>query len=206
MGTSMILPMNLYFRDSRDYHELVFLLQFGAVISFYAQAYGFTLDVTTRAGLRSMRRAVAWTFVSVLWGRGIRYVIIGTRLLATIQGAGRPTLWKLGVVGLSGMGIFNFVVIVDTARKLWKFCVRTPMPIENNELQAGMKRLRLVDRWRGSDEELIRLFNGEGRPAGAPRPRQMSLEEVERHRLSLPGGDRLGVSRRRPAARVAGDS
>ena len=202
----MILPMNLYFRDSRDYHELVFLLQFGAVISFYAQAYGFTLDVTTRAGLRSMRRAVAWTFVSVLWGRGIRYVIIGTRLLATIQGAGRPTLWKLGVVGLSGMGIFNFVVIVDTARKLWKFCVRTPMPIENNELQAGMKRLRLVDRWRGSDEELIRLFNGEGRPDGAPRPRQMSLEEVKRHRLSLPGGDRLGVSRRRPAARVAGDS
>ena len=131
MGTSMILPMNVYFRDSRDYHELVFLLQFGAVISFYAQAYGFTLDVTTRAGLRSMRRAVAWTFVSVLWGRGVRYVIIGTRLLATIQGAGRPTLWKLGYVGLSGMGIFNFVVIVDTARKLWKFCIRTPMPLEN---------------------------------------------------------------------------
>ena len=39
--------------------------------------------------------------------------------------------WKLGVAGLSGMGIFNFVVIVDTARKLWKFCVRTPMPLEN---------------------------------------------------------------------------
>ena len=70
-------------------------------------------------------------FVSVLWGRGVRYVIIGTRLLATIQGAGRPTLWKLGFAGLSGMGIFNFVVIVDTARKLWKFCIRTPMPIEN---------------------------------------------------------------------------
>ena len=44
---------------------------------------------------------------------------------------GRPTLWRLGVVGLSGMGIFNFVVIVDTARKLLKFCIRTPMPIEN---------------------------------------------------------------------------
>jgi len=29
------------------------------------------------------------------------------------------------------MGIFNLVVIVDTARKLWKFCVRTQMPIEN---------------------------------------------------------------------------
>ena len=130
-ATASTRRMNVYFRDCRDYHELVFLLQFGAVISFYAQAYGFTLDVTTRAGLRSMRRAVAWTFVSVLWGRGIRYVIIGTRLLATIQGAGRPTLWKLGVVGLSGMGIFNFVVIVDTARKLWKFGVRTPMPLEN---------------------------------------------------------------------------
>ena len=142
-------------------------------------------------------------FVSVLWGRGVRYVIIGTRLLATIQGAGRPTLWKLGVVGLSGMGIFNFVVIVDTARKLWKFGVWTPMPTPT---PTPMRRLSQVDRWRGSKEELIRLFNGEGRPAGAPRPRQMSLEEVERHRLSLPGGDRLGVSRRRPAARVAGDS
>ena len=78
-----------------------------------------------------MRRAVTWTFVSVLWGRGVRYVIIGARLLATIQGAGRPTLWKVGYAGLSGMGIFNFVVIVDTARKLWKFCIRTQMPIEN---------------------------------------------------------------------------
>jgi hypothetical protein len=129
------------------------------------------------------------------------YVIIGTRLLATIHGAGRPTLWKLGVAGLSGMGIFNFVVIVDTARKLWKFGVRTPMPTPR-----PMRRLSQVDRWRGSKEELIRLLNGGERPAGAPRPRQMSLEEVERHRLSLPGGDRLGVSRRRPAARVVPDS
>ena len=156
-------------------------MQFGAVISFYAQAYGFTLDVTTRAGLRSMRRAVAWTFVSILWGRGIRYVIIGTRLLATIHGAGRPTLWKLGVAGLSGMGIFNLVVIVDTARKLWKFGVWTPMPTPT---PTPMRRLSQVDRWRGSKEELIRLLNGGERPAGAPRPRQMSLEEVERHRLS----------------------
>ena len=70
-------------------------------------------------------------------GRGIRYVIIGTRLLATIHGAGRPTLWKLGVAGLSGMGIFNFVVIVDTARKLWKFCIRTQMPIQNVRVAKG---------------------------------------------------------------------
>ena len=77
--------------------------------------------------LRGQQRSS--TAVDVLWGRGVRYVIIGTRLLATIHGAGRPTLWKLGVAGLSGMGIFNFVVIVDTARKLWKFGVRTPMPV-----------------------------------------------------------------------------
>ena len=99
--------------------------------------------------------------------------------------------------------IFNVVVIADCARRLWKFGVRTPMPTPT---PTPMRRLSQVDRWRGSKEELIRLLNGGERPAGAPRPRQMSLEEVERHRLSLPGGDRLGVSRRRPAARVAGDS
>ena len=100
---------------------------------------------------------------------------------------------------------FKFSSLFACARRLWKFGFRTPMPIET-PTPTPMRRLRLVDRWRGSDDELIRLFNGEGRPAGAPRPRQMSLEEVKRHRLSLPGGDRLGVSRRRPAARVAGDS
>ena len=120
-----------------------------------------------------------------------------------IKRAGHERMYTGGVVGLFGMMIFNAVVIVDTARKLWKFGVRTPMPTPT---PRPMRRLRLVDRWRGSDDELIRLFNGEGRPDGAPRPRQMSLEEVKRHRLSLPGGDRLGVSRRRPAARVAGDS
>lgn len=129
MGTVMILPMNVCLRANRDYHELVCLLQFGAVISFYAQAYGFTLDVTTREGLTGMRRAVAWTFVSVLWGRGIRHVVIGARLLATIKGAGHEMMWQGGVVGLSLMGIFNFVVIVDTCRKMWKFCIRTPMPL-----------------------------------------------------------------------------
>ena len=29
------------------------------------------------------------------------------------------------------MMIFNTVVIADCARRLWKFGVRTPMPIEN---------------------------------------------------------------------------
>ena len=33
MGVSMILPMNVYFRDSRNYHEMVFLLQFGAFVA-----------------------------------------------------------------------------------------------------------------------------------------------------------------------------
>ena len=89
-----------------------------------------------------------------------------------------------------GMMIFNTVVIADCARRLWKFGVRTPMPTP-----TPMRRLRLVDRWRGSKEELIRVLNGGERPAGAPRPRQMSLEEVERHRLSLPAT----VARRRPA-------
>ena len=205
MGVSMILPMNVYFRDSRNYHEMVFLLQFGAFVAMFSQAYGYTLDVSTRDGLVRMRRAALWTFVSVLWSRGIRYVVIGLRLLDAIKRAGHERMYTGGLAGLFGMMIFNAVVIADCARRLWKFGVRTPMPIDR-PTPTPMRRLRLVDRWRGSDEELIRLFNGEGRPAGAPRPRQMSLEEVKRHRLSLPGGDRLGVSRRRPAARVAGDS
>ena len=138
--------------------------------------------------------------------RGIRYVVIGARLLDALKRAGHERMYTGGVVGLCGMMIFNAVVIADCARRLWKFGVRTPMPIEPTHTPTPMRRLRLVDRWRGSNDELIRLFNGEGRPDGAPRPRQMSLEEVKRHRLSLPGGDRLGVLRRRPAARVAGDS
>ena len=141
-----------------------------------------------------MRRAALWTFVSVLWSRGIRYVVIGARLLDAIKRAGHERMYAGGVVGLLGMMIFNAVVIADCARRLWKFGVRTPMPIDR-PTPTPMRRLRLVDRWRGSDEELIRLFNGEGRPDGDPRPRQMSLEEVRRHRLSLPAT----VARRRQA-------
>ena len=128
MGTSMILPMNVYFRDSRDYHELVFLLQFGAFVAMFSQAYGYTLDVSTRGGLVRMRRAALWTFVSVLWSRGIRYVVIGARLLDAIRRAGHERMYTGGVAGLLGMMIFNAVVIADCARRLWKFGVRTPMP------------------------------------------------------------------------------
>ena len=86
----------------------------------------------TRAAAHSLlRRAALWTFVSVLWSRGIRYAVIGARLLDAIKRAGHERMYTGGVVGLLGMMIFNTVVIVDTARKLWKFGVRTPMPLEN---------------------------------------------------------------------------
>ena len=173
--------MNVYFRDCRDYHELVFLLQFGAFVAMFSQAYGYTLDVSTRGGLARMRRAALWTFVSVLWSRGIRYVVIGARLLDAIKRAGHERMYTGGVAGLLGMMIFNAVVIADCARRLWKFGVRTPMPTPR---PTPMRRLSLVDRWRGSDDELIRVLNGGERPAGTARPRQYSLEEVERHRLS----------------------
>ena len=76
-----------------------------------------------------MRRAALWTFVSVLWSRGIRYVVIGARLLDAIKRAGHERMYTGGVVGLFGMMIFNAVVIADCARRLWKFGVRTPMPV-----------------------------------------------------------------------------
>ena len=73
MGVSMILPMNVYFRDNRDYHEMVFLLQFGAFVAMFSQAYGYTLDVSTRdesardCSTRSNGRATSGCILAVLW-------------------------------------------------------------------------------------------------------------------------------------------
>ena len=120
MGQLMVVPMNLRHRGSRDYHEMIMLLQFAAFWAGFFQLYGYTLDLDVPAQFRRMQISVSVTLGAVLWSRGFRYVVVGRRLLAALDG--EPRMRACGALVLSIMGIFNAFVIYDCGKKFMKFC------------------------------------------------------------------------------------
>ncbi|KAH8085608.1 hypothetical protein JL720_7597 [Aureococcus anophagefferens] len=114
MGQLMVVPMNLRHRGSRDYHEMIMLLQFAAFWAGFFQLYGYTLDLDVPAQFRRMQMSVSVTLGAVLWSRGFRYVVVGRRLLAALDG--EPRMRACGALVLSIMGIFNAFVIFDSSR------------------------------------------------------------------------------------------
>ena len=143
----------------------------------FSQAYGYTLDVSTRDGLVRMRRAALWTFVSVLWSRGIRYAIIGARLLDAIKRAGHERMYTGGVAGLLGMMIFNAVVIADCARRLWKFGACST-GVSGPPAPRGRGKCR-SKKWSGTASVCRRPSRGDARPPA-------SQENPRHHRRTWP--------------------
>ena len=117
MGLSMVVPMNLALGDDRAYHEFVFLLQGAAFIALATQGYGFTLDVKTRGGLRTMKLISAFTVLVLLYSRGVRYVVVAAQLLRAIDGP----LWYVGANAVGLMGLLNLAMTGDAAAKFVKF-------------------------------------------------------------------------------------
>mmetsp|Transcript_16617 Transcript_16617/g.49624 ORF Transcript_16617/g.49624 Transcript_16617/m.49624 type:complete len:312 (+) Transcript_16617:159-1094(+) len=122
MGLAMVLPMNCSeYRSDANYHELVFLLQSVAFVALIAQYYSYTLDVEDPGDLLRMRLSVTFTFACMLYSRGLRFAIVGSRLLDTLNLSGNVGLYIGGCLALGTMFVFNLVVTVDCAGKFSKF-------------------------------------------------------------------------------------
>jgi len=120
MGISMVLPMNIYYSDNYWYFYLVFLLQFAAAVALGSQQYGFTLDVSNKAGLLKMKIAVTLTFFVMWYSRAIAYVYVIGELLITFwdQSIG---FFVAGCVANLAMLMINLIFVCESTEKFKKY-------------------------------------------------------------------------------------
>lgn len=123
---SLVLPLNIRYPDNVYYHEGIFLLQGAAFSAFMLQQYGFTLDVTSPAGLRQMRVVIAVSAGGLWWSRLIRYSYVWGMLLRQFYRDGDTLALKLAVAPLVGMSLFNVAILSDASNKFMKFMFMKP--------------------------------------------------------------------------------
>lgn len=130
MGMTLVLPMNLYYRDSVYYHEFIFLLQFAACFALGISSYGYSVDVTKPAGLTQMKVISVLTWIAIVYTRILRYGWIAYHFLAQLYADGSNMFYGGIFAGLL-MGIINFLFFVDATKRLIKF-----IPMNHKEDQV----------------------------------------------------------------------
>ena len=119
LGLSMVIPMNLYYSESAEYHEFIFLLQFAAAIAIACTNYGYTLNVKTADGLAKMKVVVTVTWIVMVYSRVTRFAIVGWSLLGLLRN--NHMMYYAGLGALCLMCVFNILITVDATSKLVKF-------------------------------------------------------------------------------------
>jgi len=121
MGQTMIIPVIIYYHDNLYVHEFCFLLQGGAGAALLLSSYGYTIDITTAAGLRQMKVVSTTTLAMILYTRCFRYVYVAYFLTLQIYGDGHTVLFGFGVVALCLMGLINMLFCTEALSKFLKF-------------------------------------------------------------------------------------
>eukprot|EP00931_Biecheleriopsis_adriatica_P107613 TRINITY_DN81935_c0_g1_i1.p1 TRINITY_DN81935_c0_g1~~TRINITY_DN81935_c0_g1_i1.p1 ORF type:complete len:355 (+),score=47.11 TRINITY_DN81935_c0_g1_i1:28-1065(+) len=159
MGMGMVLPMNIKYHDNAYYHELILLLQLAACVALTSQNYGYTLDVKTSSGLRSMKLCVSLTFVSILYSRVIRYVFVAYHLIWTFYSDSETAMLCAGALVTGLMGVLNVMFFADSTQKLIKFM---KMHTADEEIEEAATELYGAIQ-RHSSSELFILTDSERR-------------------------------------------
>jgi hypothetical protein len=124
----MVLPMNVYYRENQYYQESVFLLQGAAAIAYLCQQYGFTLNAAIRSEMMQLKASVTFTFITMLWSRGFRGLYVWYTLLCTFLADGRITVFRVALVPMVLMSVFNLLLIRDAVQKFQKLVLQKPLP------------------------------------------------------------------------------
>jgi len=126
MGTLLVVPMNTYYHDAPEYHELVFLLQAAAVGAMGLQQYGYTLDISKTKDLVMMKVSVCLTAAIMFWSRLFRYWYVVYCLLSMLRTEAPGSKMYYGAFMVSVMmGLLNMLFISDAMGKFTKFMIKS---------------------------------------------------------------------------------
>lgn len=133
-GLSSVVPMNLFFGDSRLYHEAVFLLQGAAGIALGAQAYGYTINIKTNTGIFQMKLLTSLVMAVMLYTRVFRYCLLGFEL-AQMMYNGNFAVFTISMFACLAMSLFNVIIVGDAFKKFKKFAFMEYISKEDSKLK-----------------------------------------------------------------------
>jgi len=140
MGLGIAVPMNMsQFNTEPAFHEMVFLLQLAAAVAMGAQQYSYTLNVRSAEGLKSMKASVTLVFVTVLWSRIIRFMVLGYQLFMIFYNSGAMAFVYGGVTVVGLMSVINILLFMDSVGKFVKFIKMRP--VIDDDVAAARKPL-----------------------------------------------------------------
>lgn len=155
MGLSLIVPMNIYFSENYYYIWLVCLLQLAAFFAMLFQNYGFLLDVTTMAGLRTMKVITFTVFLIMLYSRGLGYAYVIFKLLSIFFNTG--ILWFCwGCLVAWGMSVLNVLFLADSIAKMLKFVSMTQPKEDSSPKSKRRASVALITEALGGETRELR--------------------------------------------------
>ena len=81
-GFFIVIPLNMKYRDSKVFHELILMLQLAACLSLILQNYGYILNVESKGGLFRMQIVSVLNLISLTWSRVVRYSVLSFYLIS----------------------------------------------------------------------------------------------------------------------------
>lgn len=167
---SLVLPLNVYYHDSPAYHEAVCLLQSAAVIACWCQQYGFMQDTEVPSQYLKLKISVTLGLVAMVYMRMVRGGYLWYVVLDTLRTDGRTTLFRVALVSVVTMTLFNLMIIGDATHKFVKLVVKKPSRQEMGVEMEGDEKAKTLERQISSGEREIpgsSTLTAAGKPTAA---------------------------------------
>jgi len=145
LAECLVLPMNMYYHDSKLYHEAIFMLQGVAVVSYVCQHFGYTCDVDDPRELLQLRAATTVALVVILWSRVVHSAYLWYVLLRMVYADGQFFLFKVALVPVVCMSLFNLMMVMDCCKKFSKLVLQKPPRDYLSEPEESTKEAEVKD-------------------------------------------------------------
>mmetsp|Transcript_1579 Transcript_1579/g.1860 ORF Transcript_1579/g.1860 Transcript_1579/m.1860 type:complete len:308 (+) Transcript_1579:145-1068(+) len=125
VGILLVLPLNVYFGNSKLYHEGIFLLQGAAGVAICCQCYGFTLNLKKDSDLTQIKLISTFVLTVMIYSRFYRFGALGIEVYYILKSKYElEHLIPFYLLAMGAMSLFNLLLIVDAVSKFSKYCLR----------------------------------------------------------------------------------
>eukprot|EP00629_Pelagomonadales_sp_RCC1024_P015455 CAMPEP_0119265666 /NCGR_PEP_ID=MMETSP1329-20130426/4409_1 /TAXON_ID=114041 /ORGANISM="Genus nov. species nov., Strain RCC1024" /LENGTH=346 /DNA_ID=CAMNT_0007265505 /DNA_START=278 /DNA_END=1318 /DNA_ORIENTATION=+ len=138
LALAMIIPMNVYYYELTEYHQIAFWLLGAAAVCFMFNAYKMTLDVNKRIDFMIFKGCVLFQLVTILYTRVYIWFPNVYMLLGIFKENDDTAFYYGGLVCATLMTAFNLAILNDAVLTSIKWL---PKPLPDPETTIPPREL-----------------------------------------------------------------
>jgi hypothetical protein len=138
LALAMIIPLNFYYYDLREYHLIAFTLLGAAAVCFSFNSYKMTLDVTKRREFAIFKGCVFIQLATIIYTRVYVWFPAVYKIICVFRENGETTFLYGGLVCATLMTLFNLAILNDAALTAIKWL---PKPLPGPEVTLKPREL-----------------------------------------------------------------